>query len=306
VSEPKLPETLEGAVWLSRNRIRPNPEQPREYFEPAALAELSASIREHGILQPLLVRYEPSRYDGTPYLIIAGERRYRASEGIREKLPCMIVDVTPETARVLALTENIQRKDLTAMEEALALAELMTERRLSSREVARLLNMTHGWVNNRLMLLKTGDDVQAVAARVPFAMSSLLLIDTIKDDAEERRSLLEAVQDGTPHAAIKARIEARALQQKLERQTHQAPDAQTAVRTRLHARTGGGNVSRGELVTGNSAAEARAEVGGALSEIERQLRTLEAWKAQLSPAQWKREVGRVRSLREGLERLEEN
>lgn len=278
-------------MWLPRDRLRPNPEQPRKFFEPAEMANMADSIRAYGILQPLLVRYDPSRYDATPFIVLMGERRFRASEGILNKLPCIIKDVPASQARTLALVENLQRRDLTALEEAHAVADMMTEQQLSARKVARALNVSDGWVNNRLALLKTGVDVQEVAAKQPLAMSSLLLIDTVKDDPQERRELLEAVEDGTPHAAIKQRIEERAAEKKLLQQSYHAPDQQTQARSILHQRNGGGNVSRGQLVKGPSPKEATAIVSEAVAEIARHLRTLEAWKAHVPAKQFQRAVG---------------
>jgi ParB family chromosome partitioning protein len=292
-AQPAEPEPLANAVWLPRERIRPNPDQPRQMFDSAELAGLAASIQQFGVLQPLVVRYEPSRYDATPYILVSGERRFRASEGIKEKLPCIISDVDESTARLLALTENIQRQDLTAMEEARAIAELMTEQSLSARRVARVLHVSDGWINNRLALLKTGADVQEVAARVPYAMSSLLLIDTVKDDAQERQELLELVENGAPHSAIKSRIDEIANLRKLTKSANHAPDAETQRRSTLHSRNHGGNVSRGRIVQGTSPKEATAQVESTVSEIERHLRTLEAWKAHCPAKQFARAVSRI-------------
>lgn len=298
--KPEETETLHNAVMLPRDSVRPAPDQPRRWFDAADLASLAASIREHGLLQPLVVRYAPSGTSNAKFVVVAGERRWRASEGVLERLPCIVADVSAGEAQVLALTENIQRRDLTALEEAQAVAAMMTAQQLSPHGVARKLGMSRGWINNRLALLKTGDDVQAVAARQPLAMSSLLLIDSVTDDADERADLLRAVESGAPHTAIKTRIEQLASLKRLERAARRAPDAETQQRSTLNRQNGGGNVSRGRIIVGSNRHQARAVVADTVSEIERHLKTLSAWRQYVTPDEFARAVGRLKSQIDGL------
>lgn len=287
-------EPLREAVLLPRDTIRPNPDQPRQNMDRHALAELSASIAEHGILQPILVRHDPSAYDGKPWMIVAGERRWRASEGVLDTIPCIISDADAETGQTLALLENIQRRDLLEIEEARGLADLMQAQQLSIRAAARALHVSQSWVTNRLDLLKTAPDVQAVAARTPMAMSSLLLIDKIKDDTDLRAELLDQVKHGASHAAVKAQVEEYRLQRELASQSRQAPDRETRERLATHERTGGGQMSRGRQLTGASAAEARQQ-------SEHHLRQLREWTVYLSPRDRTAVVKRLRQLAEDLE-----
>jgi len=135
---------------LPLERIRPNPAQPRERFDPALLAELAASLREHGVLQPVLVRPLP---DGA-YELIAGERRWQAArQAGLDALPALVLQASPRRALELALVENIQRADLTALEEAEAYKGLMAALGLTHEKLAERLGISRVAVTNRLRLL---------------------------------------------------------------------------------------------------------------------------------------------------------
>lgn len=136
-------------------RIRPNPLQPRRHFDPAALQELADSIRQHGILQPLTVRKTP---DGPE--LVAGERRLRAARlaGLRE-VPCMFVAVDEEQSGMLALVENLQRRDLDYLEEAEGLAELMSRFDLSQEQAAEKVGKSQSAVANKLRLLRHSPEI---------------------------------------------------------------------------------------------------------------------------------------------------
>jgi len=135
--------------------IAPNPNQPRTYFDPSGLQELSASIREHGVLQPLSVRKVTGGYE-----LVSGERRLRASRmaGLSE-VPCILVDVSTETSSLLALVENLQRMDLDFLEEATALAHLIRTYGLSQEEAARQLGKSQSAIANKLRLLRLPREV---------------------------------------------------------------------------------------------------------------------------------------------------
>jgi len=143
--------------YLSPDDIAPNPSQPRCRFDPDGLSELAASIREHGVLQPLTVR----RADGGGYELVSGERRLRASRQIGlAQVPCILVAVDAQASSLLALVENLQRRDLDFWEEALALQRLITTFHLSQEEAARRLGKSQSAVANKLRLLKL--DGQAI------------------------------------------------------------------------------------------------------------------------------------------------
>ena len=141
---------------LPLREIEPDPGQPRKTFDDETLAELSASIAEHGLLQPIAVRPKPSG----GYLIVAGERRWRASRmaGLTE-VPVIVKDVTDEQAMELALVENLQREDLDPVEEAAGIRELMTRCELTQEQAARKLGKSRSALANSLRLLSLPETV---------------------------------------------------------------------------------------------------------------------------------------------------
>ena len=141
---------------LPLREIEPDPGQPRKTFDDETLAELSASIAEHGLLQPIAVRPKPSG----GYLIVAGERRWRASRmaGLTE-VPVIVKDVTDEQAMERALVENLQREDLDPVEEAAGIRELMTRCDLTQEQAARKLGKSRSALANSLRLLSLPETV---------------------------------------------------------------------------------------------------------------------------------------------------
>ena len=141
---------------LPLREIEPDPGQPRKTFDDETLAELSASIAEHGLLQPIAVRPKPSG----GYLIVAGERRWRASRmaGLTE-VPVIVKDVTDEQAMELALVENLQREDLDPVEEAAGIRVLMTRCDLTQEQAARKLGKSRSALANSLRLLSLPETV---------------------------------------------------------------------------------------------------------------------------------------------------
>mgnify|MGYP000718303864 FL=1 len=141
---------------LPLREIEPDPGQPRKTFDDETLAELSASIAEHGLLQPIAVRPKPSG----GYLIVAGERRWRASRMAgRTEVPVIGKDVTDEQAMELALVENLQREDLDPVEEAVGIRELMTRCDLTQEQAARKLGKSRSALANSLRLLSLPETV---------------------------------------------------------------------------------------------------------------------------------------------------
>jgi len=137
--------------------LRPGKYQPRRDMSQDALEDLANSIRAQGVIQPIVVR----RIADQQYEIIAGERRWRASQLVRlETVPCLIKNVEDNAAVAIALIENIQREDLNAIEEAVALQRLMTEFELSHQQVAEAVGKSRSAVSNLLRLNQLNDDVK--------------------------------------------------------------------------------------------------------------------------------------------------
>lgn len=156
------PREENGINQIPIDSILPNPRQPRSTIETDDLVELAASIREHGIIQPLLVSNGPQP---DHYLLVAGERRLRAARlaGL-ESVPVLIRQVTPQEQLELALVENIQRSDLTPLEMAVAYQELSEEFHLSHEEIALKVGKNRVSVTNTLRLLKLPELVKNALA----------------------------------------------------------------------------------------------------------------------------------------------
>lgn len=159
-AEPKArqekTEKLEGETIVNITKVEPNREQPRKNFDEDALEELAESIKQFGLLQPILVQDRKSYYE-----IIAGERRWRAAKkaGLKE-VPVIIKNLTDQEIVEISLIENIQREDLNPIEEAQAYKRLLTEFHLKQDEVAERVSKSRAAVTNSIRLLKLNEDVQ--------------------------------------------------------------------------------------------------------------------------------------------------
>lgn len=143
-------------MTLSINEIEPNPDQPRNQFDEDSLQELADSIQQYGVLQPLLVKKKDGYYE-----IIAGERRWRAAKiaGV-DKVPVIVRDFDENEIVEIALIENIQREDLSPIEEALAYQRLMKEHHLKQDQIAEKVSKSRAAITNSLRLLKLDPRVQ--------------------------------------------------------------------------------------------------------------------------------------------------
>jgi ParB family chromosome partitioning protein len=162
VGEPEEVVVAEarGQRMVAIELIAANPRNPRSHFNDADLEDLTRSVGEKGIVQPLIVRVDPG--DPSRFQLIAGERRWRAAQraGIHD-VPCIIRDVDDREALEIAIIENVQRADLNPLEEALGYQKLIDDYDHSQNEVARIIGKSRSHVANTLRLLKLPDAVQA-------------------------------------------------------------------------------------------------------------------------------------------------
>ncbi len=144
-----------GIIWLPVDELDPNPVQPRKNFSDGELQELSDSIAQYGVLNPLTVRLRDNKYE-----LVAGERRLRAARlaGLYD-VPCILLDVSLEDASLIALVENLQRRDLDFLEEANGLSQLIKLFGMSQEEAARRIGKSQSAVANKLRLLRLPEDV---------------------------------------------------------------------------------------------------------------------------------------------------
>lgn len=144
-------------LTLRLTQIEPNKEQPRKTFDDEKLNELAASIKEHGLIQPIVV--SPST-NGTTYRIIAGERRFRASRiaGLRE-VPVKVLDVDEAEIKKIGLVENIQREDLNPVEESMAIKQLLDEYDIKQEDLAKTIGKSRSYISNSVRLLNLPETV---------------------------------------------------------------------------------------------------------------------------------------------------
>jgi len=177
-------------VHIRLDAIVPNPEQPRKHFGSAALEELAQSIRDHGLLQPVIVKRRPA--DG--YLLVAGERRLRAARlaGLK-KLPALVTD---GDELELAIVENLQREDLRPMEEAEGLHALAGRFSYTQEQLAGIVGKSRVSVAESLSLLSLPEAMRAECRTSDIASKSQLLQVVRERDAEKRAALWEAIKSG--------------------------------------------------------------------------------------------------------------
>jgi len=189
---PDSPTRSIGVRMVHIDRIEPNPEQPRLVFEQEALNELASSIREHGVLQPILVRpLGPNTYQ-----IVAGERRWRASRlaGL-ETIPALIEDIDDDTALEIAIIENLQREDLTPLDEAAMYDRMVHEHGYSIRKLADKLGKDKGYLENRLRLADAPPEIRELVSLRKDSLSHAYELMKVADP-KKRRRLAEQVARG--------------------------------------------------------------------------------------------------------------
>ena len=191
-------------VFLPARSIRPNPAQPRKVFKPEALDELSDSIRQHGILQPLSVRR-----CGNSYELIAGERRLRAAElaGITD-IPCIVMSMDDRESGMAALVENLQRQDLDFIEEAMGISRLLRDWNMSQEQAARLLGKSQSAVANKLRLLKHSDAVLSALREAELTERHARALLRLRTDEEKLLAIAEIVRQGMSVARTEKYVEA--------------------------------------------------------------------------------------------------
>lgn len=175
--------TTSGEMEIDVDKLLPNPHQPRTEFDKDALQELADSIKEHGVIQPVLVE----KADGDNYYIIAGERRTRAAKlaGLT-KIPVRVQSFSEEKKLEVALIENIQREDLNALEEALAYRKLMDMCGITQDEVARRVGKNRTTVTNALRLLKLPENMQTSLANDEITAGHARALLSVTNPADQR------------------------------------------------------------------------------------------------------------------------
>jgi ParB family chromosome partitioning protein len=211
-----------GVRTIPVDRIEPNPEQPRLAFDEDSMEELAASIREHGVLQPILVR----PLGGHRFQLIAGERRWRASKMAgHETIPALVEEIDDDTALEISIIENLQREDLSPLDEASMYDRMIKEHGYSVRKLAQKLGKDKGYLENRLRLADAPPEIrQLVSVRKDTLSHAYELLKV--DDPRKRRRLAEQVARGELSLVkLRERIEGRVTRGRRDAAADGAEDA---------------------------------------------------------------------------------
>lgn len=195
-----------GVRIVPVERIEPNPQQPRLAFNEETLQELTASVKEHGILQPILVR----PLDGGRYQLIAGERRWRASKmaGL-ETIPALIEDIDDDTALEIAIIENLQREDISPLDEAAMYDRMVHEHGYSIRKLADKLGKDKGYLENRLRLADAPPEVRELVSLRKDTLSHAYELMKVEDPKKRRRLADQVAAGQLTLIKLRERIEGR-------------------------------------------------------------------------------------------------
>jgi ParB family chromosome partitioning protein len=196
-----------GVRHIPVDRIEPNPDQPRTRFEQSALDELSASIKEHGVLQPVLVR---PMEDSARFQLVAGERRWRAATAAGlATIPALIEELDDDTALEIAIIENLQREDLSPLEEAVMYDRMVKEHGYSIRRLAQKLGKDKGYLENRLRLAGAPPEIQELVSVRKDTISHAYELLKVEDPKKRRRLAEQVARGELTLVKLRERIEGR-------------------------------------------------------------------------------------------------
>ena len=181
-----------GIDYIDINDIKPNSNQPRKTFDEDKLNELAASIEEHGLIQPLVLRKAEKGYE-----IVAGERRWRAARkiGIRE-IPCIVRELTDEENMLLAIIENMQREDLNPIEEAEGIRQMIETYGLTQEEVSKSVGKSRPYIANSLRLLRLPETVRKYVEDGSLSTGHAKAIAAVSDEKKQIELAEVAIRDG--------------------------------------------------------------------------------------------------------------
>ncbi len=185
-----LEEAKNSILEVKINEVEPNSEQPRKVFDQERLEALSESIKEHGVVQPIIVRSEGSRY-----IIIAGERRWRASKlaGLKT-IPVIVKDITSREVMEIALIENLQREDLNPIEEAEAYHKLIEEYGLTQEEVSKVVGKSRAAIANSVRLLNLATEIKEMLSDGRLTSGHARTLITVSDAMRQKEIARQIIE----------------------------------------------------------------------------------------------------------------
>ena len=217
--EKKVYETAtnEEIIELRIDELRANPYQPRKIFDSEALKDLALSLKEHGVFQPIKVKKSIKGYE-----IIAGERRVRASKlaGL-EKIPAIIRNLDDEQMMEIALLENLQRENLSSIEEAIAYRKMIDGLSLTQEELAKKVGKSRSHITNILGLLRLPEEVQEMIANNKLTMAHARVLSKLEDNNKIIELANKIVNEGMPVRELEFSSSSEEKKNKIERHSNQ-------------------------------------------------------------------------------------
>lgn len=191
-----------GIIYVDINDVRTNAAQPRKTFDEDKLEELAESIRNHGIIQPVVLRRSENGYE-----IVAGERRYRAARkaGLK-KLPCIIKELTDEENMLLAIIENMQREDLNPIEEAEGLSNMIEKYGMTQEQISKSVGKSRPYISNAIRLLRLPDAVREYTRAGTLSAGHARAIAGIEKENEQLLVAEKTIKDGMSVRALEKYI----------------------------------------------------------------------------------------------------
>ncbi len=233
------------------SRILPNPAQPRLSYEEDSLVELADSIREHGVLQPILVRPVGSQFE-----LIAGERRWRASRmAQRDSIPAIVVEFDDETALEVSIIENLQREDVSPLEEA-AMFRKMTDLGYSLRQLAQKIGKDKGYVENRIRLAEAPPEIRELVSLRKDTLSHAYELMKVGDERTRRRLAKKVAAGELTLSRLRAIVGGRDAE----------PEVETSAKPKRRARTVAGQVAAARDAD-DALVNNRVRLAGAVDEL---------------------------------------
>lgn len=227
------PSTGPGLVPVSK--VKANKDQPRKIFKDKEIAELSASIKENGIIQPLTVQLDE---EGN-FILIAGERRLRAAKlaGL-ESVPVIVKKATKKDVVAMAIIENVQRSDLNCVEEALAYYQLMNEFELTQEEVAKKIGKERSTIANFLRILKLPREVIQYLQKEELSFGHAKVLAALKDDEKSKRMAREAIEGQWSVRELEKNIKAKKPKVAKETKNPYFDEKLDSIKRKLEEKTG--------------------------------------------------------------------
>ncbi len=218
--EKRIYETSnnEEIVNLKLSELRPNPYQPRKTFDEGSIDELASSIKEHGVIQPIIVKKSIKGYE-----IIAGERRFRASKKLGlETIPAIIRDFTDEQMMEIALLENLQRENLNAIEEAIAYQSMIDKLNLTHEQLAKKVGKSRSHITNMLGLLRLPKEVQDMITKKEISMGHARVLSKLEDEKQIIETAQKIVEENIPVRELEEKTDSKEFEKrvKIKRKTN--------------------------------------------------------------------------------------